>query len=140
MEIKHYVKIMTKGLSIFPNIKIMELENKTLKNIKIPKDAIRITTFDKVYDVALFGGKQIPLASDDLNTRSYQIGTFTSLEDLKTTNKEEIELFNALEKQGCIGMIKNASGEHPVFKFEKYIDISQQNKNHSLSSEGSDKE
>ena len=102
MEVKHYVKIMTKGLSIFPNVKIMELENKTLKNIKIPKDAIRITTFDKVYDVALFGGKQITLTSDDLNTRSYQIGAFTALNDLKATNKADIDLYNALEKQGCI--------------------------------------
>lgn len=139
MEIKHYAKILTKGLSIFPKVKIIELENKTLKNIKIPKDALRITTFDRVYDVTLFGGKKIKLASDDLNVHTYQIGTFTSINNLDE-KKEDYSLYEALKKQGCIGIIKNASGEHPIFEFEKYIDVSQINKDGFLSNGESNKE
>lgn len=140
MEIKHYIKIMTKGFSIFPNVQVIELKDKTLKNVDIPKDALRITTFDKVYDTTLFGGKQIILTSDDLNVRSYQIGAFSSLDDLRASNKKDVALYDALEKQGCIGMIKNASGEHPLFKFEKYIDLNKLKKDTTHSNQEGHKE
>ncbi len=138
MEVRHFATIMVKGNSFFPNSTTVELAKRSLKGVKIPKNAVKIITYDKVFDAKQYNNQQVVLTSKELNVRTYHIGTFVNLNNAKT--KEEKDLLSALQKQGCIGIIKNASGEYPLFKFEKYIDTSLINKDGFIRDEKPQKE
>ena len=119
MEIQYFANITIKSpRHLFPLSKTIEIDSPDIDKIKLPKNAIKVETFYKIFDFVEHDGNIYPTSTDPIDKKTYHIGKLLSDEEYPSKS----EYIAKLKDLGLIkGVVATSFGESVMLEGENVI-------------------
>ncbi len=126
MEIQYFANITIKSdKHFFPLCKTIEIDSPDIHSIKLPKNAIKIETFYKIFDIVEHNGKIYPTSTEPIDRKVYHIGKLIDASEYQSKG----DYIAKLNELGLIkGVIATNFGESIMINNDGLIDPNTINK------------